>query len=115
MNRWVVWCILPMLLALALPTENLGGSEDRSDAAGRQILGSGIKALTNFCTPHPGLEHKSWYDPYRAFILPATLRNISYNGRRVDCNPASCDNPPQCGIPPCAALQQFPATADYKK
>jgi len=65
------------------------------------------------CIPHPGLATQSWFAPYRGMDLPAELRNIKYRNATVDCNPASCDNPPQCGIPPCRAFDYQSMTAQY--
>ena len=58
------------------------------------------------CIPHPGLATQSWFARYRGMDLPAELRNIKYRNATVDCNPASCDNPPQCSIPPCRAFHR---------
>jgi len=70
---------------------------------------------TPSCVHHPGLAPQSWYEQFRSGTLPARLKNISYNGRQVDCSPASCDNPPECGIPACTAIRQYPKSDDYSK
>jgi len=67
------------------------------------------------CIPHPGLATQSWFAPYRGMDLPAELRNIKYRNATVDCNPASCDNPPQCGIPPCRAFNYHAMIRQYYK
>ena len=63
-------------------------------------IASPTTSPTTPCVPHAGLVTQSWYDPYRNAVLPDRLRSIAYKNTTVDCNPASCDNPPQCGIPP---------------
>jgi len=52
-----------------------------------------------------------WYKPYMEHRLDAQYQNIEWpKGQkteskiRVDCNPASCDNPPECGIPVCRGV-----------
>merc|ERR1712166_830349 len=64
------------------------------------------------CIPHPGLTFQSkWYEPYQHATLPKEYRNIPHKvcnegeckEELVDCNPASCDNPPVCGLPECWA------------
>merc|ERR1712153_154446 len=67
------------------------------------------------CIPHPGLATQSWFAPYRGMDLPAELRNIKYRNATVDCNPASCDNPPQCGIPQCKAFDKHAMNTQYDK
>jgi len=73
---------------------------------------------TEACDYHPGLAAKSWLKPYRKAVLDSSLRNIMHNGVRVDCNPASCDNPRVCGIPPCRGIPRTKngiKTPDYWK
>merc|ERR1712086_994218 len=60
--------------------------------------------LQEACDYHLGLAAKSWVKPYRKAVLDSSLRNIMHNRVRVDCNPASCDNPRVCGIPPCRGI-----------
>ena len=74
-------------------------------------IASPTTSPTTPCVPHAGLVTQSWYDPYRNAVLPDRLRNIAYKNTTVDCNPASCDNPPQCGIPPCRTIRK----ADYPR
>merc|ERR1712166_1300612 len=69
------------------------------------------KRITDACEYHLGLAAKSWMKPYRKAVLDPSLRNIMHNEVRVDCNPASCDNPRVCGIPPCSEVTR----TDHKK
>merc|ERR1712166_901788 len=78
------------------------------------------KKATEACEYHPGLAAKSWMKPYRKTVLDSSLRNIMHNEVRVDCNPASCDNPRVCGIPPCRGVLNLWITTrrrnpDYSK
>merc|ERR1712166_423770 len=63
------------------------------------------KKAADACDYHPGLAAKSWMKPFRKAVLDSSLRNIMHNRVRVDCNPATCDNPRVCGIPPCRGVQ----------
>jgi len=76
------------------------------------------KIAADACDYHPGLAAKSWVEPYRKAVLDSSLRNIMHNEVRVDCNPASCDNPSVCGIPPCRGVPHTKNgrwNPDYKK
>jgi len=92
-----------------------------SSARRRKAKKAGPKKATEACDIHPGLAAKSWMKPYRKAVLDSSLRNIMHNGVKVDCNPASCDNPSVCGIPPCRGVTTFRAphvhikTTDYWK
>jgi len=57
--------------------------------------------------PHVGLAPAAWMDKFRTATLHSNFTNITHNGKRVDCNPASCDNPKICGIPPCRGTQAY--------
>ena len=74
--------------------------------------------MAEACDYHSGLAAKSWVKPYRKAVLDSSLRNIMHNGVRVDCNPASCDNPRVCWIPPCRGVPEKKngrANPDYWK
>jgi len=97
-------------------TAALGEGEE-----GEGERGAGERRRRRACKYHLGLAAKSWMKPYRKAVLDSSLRNIMHNGVKVDCNPASCDNPSVCGIPPCRGVTTFRAphvhikTTDYWK
>ena len=77
----------------------------------------GDSNLEKACHTHPGLTDPNfpgqklsdgsdadplWYKPYQALELNEMLTEVGFSdGSFGDCNPARCDNPPECGIPVC--------------
>ena len=65
--------------------------------------------------PFPGLKladgsaaSPTWYEPYQKHVLTSPYNETheypAKSGKLFTCNPASCENPPICGIPVCRGM-----------